>query len=502
MMVMAIVPMLLMAEPIDSMAAHDVAMRFLRPAGGAGLYSSHASLRLCLTHPSATDATKADYYVFSIADEGGFIIVAGDDRAHQVLAYGDGPIDPNHVPSNVQCLLDGYAEQMEYLFTHPDVQPASSRAVNEGAIVPQMLSTQWGQRTPYRDLCPTVDGQPCVTGCVATAMAQVMNYWKFPTILRNLPAYSTSTLMLPVPALPAASVNWNQMLDTYKEGHYNEEQGAAVALLMRYCGQASKMDYQIASSGAFIHEQLNAFKMFGYNEDATFVQRQDYTDDEWHTMIQEDLQAGYPVIYAGSSATESHSFVIDGFDGLKYHVNWGWDGMYDGYYELDALNGGGYRPSQYHNMLHGIHPQEEVVKSDFVVDDIYYNRIGEGQAEVTYRDEGFNSYRGEVVIPDSVSLFGTTYVIKAIGENAFRNCNALKSVSIPNTVTRIGKEAFRRSWIQSIVMPDGVATMDASAFKQCIKLTNVTLSNSLTEIGDAVFDGCNKLTDIVLPPSI
>ena len=414
---------------------------------------------------------------------------------------------------------------MEYLFAHPEAKPASSRPLDETTTVPQLLTTQWGQRTPYRDQCPTVDGIHCVTGCVATAMAQVMNYWKFPTILPNLPAYSTSTLTLPVPALPDAMAGWDQMLDTYKEGYYNEQQGAAVAQLMRYCGQGCKMDYRIASSGALTWNQLTAFKLFGYNENATCVQRQDYTDDEWHTMIQEDLRAGYPVIYEGSTSTESHNFVIDGFDGSKYHVNWGWDGMYDGYFELDAMNGGGYRPSQEQMMLHNVHPQAEVVKSDFVVDGIYYNHIAPGQAEVTYRDESYNSYSGDVVIPDTVSLFGTTYAITAIGENAFKGCTgltsvtipntvtrigngafggatALTSVTIPNTVTRIGNGAFMRSGLQSIVIPDGVTIMEASAFRQCVRLTNVTLSNSLTEISDAIFNGCSQLTGIVLPSTI
>lgn len=502
MVAMTVLPLLMTAGPINQVAAHEVAARFMKSGDGTSLRSRHAALRLCLTHPSATDAARADYYVFSAADTGGFIIIAGDDRARQVLAYGDGPFDPDHVPANVQWLLDGYAEQMEYLFSHPEVQPAHSPAPSKVPSVPQMLTTRWGQRTPYRDQCPMTDGNRCVTGCVATAMAQVMNYWKFPSNLPSLPSYSTSTLTLPVPALPAATVNWSQMLDSYSEGNYTDEQGAAVALLMRYCGQACKMDYRIASSSALVKDQNTAFKLFGYNQDATFEQRDDYNDEQWHAMIQEDLQAGYPVIYAGSSMTMNHCFVLDGFDGSRYHVNWGWDGMYDGYFELDAMNGGGFTPSLYHQMLHGIHPQGEVVSSDFVVDGICYNRIGTAEAEVTYKDENFDSYSGDIVIPDTVNLFGTTYAVKAIGDNAFRGCSSLTQVTIPGTVTRIGNGAFMSSDIPSIVIPDSVAIMEPSAFMNCKKLASVTLSNSLTELSDDAFNGCSKLTEVVLPPAI
>lgn len=492
------------AVPVDSVAARETALQFLSSAHGRNLGSRAPELKLVHRRTSAAcDSVVADYYIFTCSGDNGFVIVAGDDRARRVLAYGDSPIDLDNVPGNVQWLLDGYTEQMEYLFLHPEEPHVASSTHHETSIVSQMLTTRWGQRTPYRNQCPQVDGTPCVTGCVATAMAQVMNYWKFPSILPESPGYTTATLKLQVPALPAASVNWNQMLDTYGNAGYSQEQGDAVALLMRYCGQACKMDYMIASSSAFVTDQLKAFKQFGYNEDASFVLREDYSDEEWHAMIMDDLLADCPVIYVGSNNAGSvHNFVLDGFDGSKYHVNWGWDGMYDGYYELDAMDGGGYRPTHGHNMLHGIYPNDEVPNGDFVIDNIYYKRIGMDWVEVTYRDEDYNSYSGDVVIPDTVSLFGVSYIVKAIGDNAFRACTGINSVSIPATVTRIGKSAFMRSGIKSIVIPDGVEMINASAFMQCRDLTSVLMSNSVTEIRDNTFAYCGKLTGLVLPLSV
>ena len=366
----AMLPRMLMAAPVDAMTASEVATRFMASGNAACLRSCHAPLKLVHTAMSASKPIVADYYVFNAVDGSGFVIVAGDDRARQVLAYGDHAIDMASVPDNVQWLLDQYAEQMEYLFAHPGMVPSHNANNDSTTIVPQLMTTLWGQRTPYRDQCPQVDGKPCVTGCIATAMAQVMNYWHHPEVLPALPGYITSTLRLQVPALPAATVSWDLMLDKYREGYYTQEQGEAVALLMRYCGQVSKMDYTIPSSAASCADQLSGLKTFGYEKTATDLSRMNFSDDEWHALLQEDLVAGRPVIYSGRSETIAHSFVLDGFDGSKYHVNWGWDGVFDGYYELDAMDGGGYRPSNAHQMLHGVCPATEDYDCDYKVDGI------------------------------------------------------------------------------------------------------------------------------------
>ena len=488
-----------MAAPVDRVAAHGVASRF---ASQGHLRSSGWTLRLAHVEKSASDVARADYYVFQAGEGGGFIIVAGDDRARQVLAYGDSPIDVDHVPHNVQWLLDQYKEQIEYLHNHPQAQPSSTPVLNVTGTVPQLMTTQWGQRSPYRDQCPQVNGQPCVTGCVATAMAQVMNYWEYPSVLPDLPAYKTDALKLEVPALPSVPIDWNLMLDRYREGSYTQEQGAEVAKLMRYCGQSCEMDYSIASSGAFTIDQLRGLQLFGYNPWATYVQRYCYTDEEWHAMLLDDLFAGHPVAYSGIGTYSSHSFVIDGYDGSKYHVNWGWDGLYDGYFELDAMNGGGFKPNRAHSMLHGVCPVDEAVDDVFVVDGIYYRINGLNLVEVTYKDTKYNTYKGDIIVPDTVYYAGKPYIVRAIGESAFRRCSRLTSVSIPGTVVRIGPYAFSYSGITGVELPDDVVMIRESAFSRCSSLSSVKLGNSITELADAVFGYCESLTGIVLPQSL
>ena len=518
---LALLPMLMSAAPIDSVAARELASRFVSSGKAVSLRSTRAPLRLAHVEPSACQ--HAAYYVFQSAGGSGFVIIAGDDRVRQVLAYGDSPIDTDNVPENVRWLLDQYKEQMEYLFAHPDVQPSTAPVLNETSTVPQMLTTQWGQRTPYRDQCPQVDGKPCVTGCVATSMAQVMNYWKFPSFFPAVPAYTTSTLQLSVPALPATDVAWDLMRDSYNEGTYTEEQGAAVALLMRYCGQACKMDYTIPNSSASPTDQLKALKQFGYNQNAKLIYRNDYSDTEWHAMLLEDLLAQRPVIYGGNSSSQSHNFVLDGYDNGKYHVNWGWDGAFDGYFELDAMNAGGFKPNQGHNMLHGVCPNDEVY--NYKVDGIYYSKTGESTVAVTFRNNEFNSYSGKVVIPESIAFNGLTFRVTAITDNAFRNCSQLTSVEIPESITSIGSRAFDHAGITSIdipnsvtsigyscfesctslasvVMGNGVKIFSPSVFKNCTRLESIALPESLTSIGDLAFSGCSSLKSISLPTSL
>ena len=497
---LALMSMVAVAEPIDSVAARQVAQGFLASDKGAALRCSRSELRLTHAEPSAVKSGSADYYVFSTDGSAGFIIIAGDDRAKQPLAYGETAFDTNDVPCNLQWLLQQYAEQMEYLFAHPD-EHTTSTVPTRTQTVPEMLTTRWGQQKPYYNQCPEIDGKPCATGCVATTMAQVMNYWKFPAILPSLPAYTTQTQQLEVPALLAIPVAWELMRDTYYDGNYTQAQGAEVAKLMRYCGQASNMDYRPTSSGTTTTMQLKAFRAFYYDKSASLLNREGYTDEQWNALIQEDLYAGYPVVYAGHDATTSHNFIIDGFDGAMYHINWGWTGSFNGYYELDAMSAGSFKPAN-HSMLHGIHPGEHDAICDFVQNGIFYTILDEHSVEVTYMSQNYNSYSGNVTIPETVDYLGHTYVVKAIGDNAFAKSKDLKSVTIPKTVTTIGKRAFYYSGITAITIPDEVLSMGPLAFSRCSDLTSVTLSNQLKEISDDAFSDCKELADITLPASI
>ena len=490
--------------PIDQDAAFRVASRFLSSGSHARVFSPSRTLRLA--HVEFSSSVKsANYYVFDYGDGGAFVIVAGDDRAHEVLAYGTGHFNVNDIPDNLRWFLDRYAAQVEYLHTHPMAKSSSKPKASseEPIIIPELLSTKWGQGSPYRNMCPTIDGKPCVTGCIATSMAQVMNYWHFPAVLPALSGYVTGSQQISVSALPSESVEWDLMQDTYTEGSYTSEQGNAVAMLMRYCGQSSKMNYSISNSGSLPDNQLKGLKTFGYSKNAVLLDRSDYSDEAWNDLILDDLSHQRPVLYAGFSSSINHSFVIDGFDGNKYHINWGWNGYGDGYYELDALSLIGLKPTDMQQLLHGVCPDPASLPDyncDFVKNSYCYKISND--YDVAFVRNVVDQYSGDIVIPDTVRFNGYTYNVTAIGKNAFLRCNKVNSVVLPSTLISIGTNAFSQTSLSSIVIPSMVTTIGDGAFKNCTKLSQLVIGDRVTVIDEVAFNRCSKLSSVVLPSSL
>ena len=431
------------------------------------------TLRQTHVEPSAVNPAFADFYVFNASDNSTFVIVAGDDRAREILAYGDGPFDMASLPCNVLWWLDQFRQQMEYLHAHPGAICIPPQRQDSLVIAP-LLTARWNQMRPYNDQCPELDGRRCVTGCVATAMAQVMHRWRFPSMAPALAGYTTSRNKISVPPLPQVEIMWDDMLDTYIANNYTEEQSAAVATLMRYCGQSCKMDYG-TSSGAFQVNELSGLKLFGYNHAATLLVRYNYSDDDWHEMLLEDLQAERPVLYAGENASGvSHAFVIDGYDGTRYHVNWGWGGSANGYFTLDVF------PTGYHYdqaMLYHVYPEgvdglQPVY--DFEAGGICYMRTSSGLRVVSAP----GGYHGHVVIPEAVDCQGEALPVTAIGPGAFSGCTGLESVTIGAAVTTVGESAFEGcTYLKRVVMPPSVAVIHHEAFLGCTSLDTVDITS-------------------------
>lgn len=291
------------------------------------------------SHRAAT-VSDNQFYVFNAEGQNGFVIVSADDRTIPVLGYADkGSLEMDKLPVNARHWLEGYAEEIKSL--GDDVQASKSPRRVLGTPVTPLLTCHWDQSAPYNLQCP-IDGEyRSVTGCVATAMAQVMYYHRWPqSATTAIPAYTTSEKGLQLPELPATVFKWDLMKDEYQY----EETGAAadaVAELMRYCGQAVQMDYTSDESGANV-SAAHLINYFGYSKTAQNVYRYDYTTTEWETMIYKELSNARPVLYSGFSGYSGHQFVIDGYDdkGL-FHVNWGWGGYADGHFVLSVLNPNG-----------------------------------------------------------------------------------------------------------------------------------------------------------------
>ncbi len=366
------------AGNINATAARHAASNFIKQhaAANPGSFKANAVNDLQLTHaePSSAVNNAVDYYVFNIKG-GGFVIIAGEDRASQVIGYSDkGHLDINHIPYGLKGLLNCYKEEIEFLQTYEgDDLVTVTPTFNATSGVEPLIKTTWGQEMPYYLQCPLENGEYCVVGCVATAMAQVMYYWKFPTSSAAISGYGGGWWGgMTVPALPATTFDYSLMLPSYChwdydlgeliQDTYTDEQAQEVAKLGRYCGQAVEMDYSPEGSGAYTSDQLAAMKSFGYSSSAQLKSKYGNTT-QWETMIRTELDAGRPILYSASDPSAGgHAFICDGYNSSNYyHFNYGWYGTCDGWYLTTALNmihrdGEELHFNSNHQMLTGVEP--------------------------------------------------------------------------------------------------------------------------------------------------
>ncbi len=344
----------MVANPVTQGQALQKARAFLQTRGitaTANMSMVYQGRQASHQHGAPTKAPC--YYVFNNGNDAGFVIVAGDDCAEDVLGYAEsGSFDADNIPENMQAFLQGYAEEIAMARTQGLNNTGSEENVEVARqVIAPLVTAHWNQYDPYNQKCPLYgaggnSGERCITGCVATALAQVMYYHKYPASSPSIPDYKSNDIIGKLAALPETDFDWNNMSNCYSinpgENEYEtQESRDAVATLFRYCGQAVKMDYTPTGSGAntmLITSVLSNY--FGYKNPASWVDRYNYTIAEWNDLIYHELQNARPVIYSASTSGGSgHAFVCDGFDGHEmFHINWGWGGLADGYYRLQALN--------------------------------------------------------------------------------------------------------------------------------------------------------------------
>ena len=332
------------------------AAQFLNSRHTGSLMTAPSGVKLAHAAIAEADPRSVDYYVFNAEDGSAFVIIAGDDRAADVLACGDRSLDLSDIPCNMQWMLDHYKRQMAFLRQHPEMD-VRGRSAQPAVVVSPLVSCAWSQRSPYYNQCPTSGSQHCLTGCVATAMAQVMYYWRYPAEVPAMDGYTSDINGVTVGALPGGPLDWDNMLDEYTTSATTQQRDA-VAMLMRYCGQACHMAYGTNASGAYSDDELSGMKTFGYNADATLLDRDDFTAEEWAEMMDSQLAAGCPILYGGvdPDKTAGHAFVVDGCGGGMYHINWGWSGAGNGYFVLDAFTYNGLKYSSEQQMLYQVYP--------------------------------------------------------------------------------------------------------------------------------------------------
>ena len=334
-----------------------------------------------------TNGIVPAYYVIENGTNKGYTIVSADDRLPEIVGYAkQGNYTEDTLPEAYVEFITAYQKFVEEVKAgnpHALRTAAEAKALRESAsytqptVAPLLGNIQWNQGDPYNRMCPEYDGvNKAVTGCVATAMAQVMGYWKYPSQLQaDIPGYTTGTYNINVPGISKdtdGTYDWDNILPQYKSGNFNDDQANAVAKLMHHCGVAVQMNYGPSSGAVVYPERLS--KYFGYDKDFMVkVRRESYSMQEWNTLIDNELIAKRPVLYSGQSSSSGHQFVCDGSDGKGlYHINWGWGGYQDGYFDITILNpakggiGSGNAPDGYNqgsDMIIGIMPdngQEDI----------------------------------------------------------------------------------------------------------------------------------------------
>ncbi len=518
------------ANPITRQQAQQNALSFLQKRGKTVTEVSlrHAPMR------AAMASLHEPYYVFNIGNNQGFIIASGDDCAHAVLGYADsGSIDVDNIPCNMQWWLDEYARQIEFMQKPSATPSCTPKKTDDFTPIAPLLKSKWGQYEPYNLFCPIdqATGDRCVTGCVATAMAQMMYYHRANSVkhtILEIPSYFYNTPDNTVDAIPAGSlIDWDNMLDAYDYNYETHEvihsttaQDEAVAQLMKYCGVAVKMNYGSSGSSASINPIINSlFRYFQYNPFAYGVGRDYMEDSLYEKLIYSELNDHRPVIYAGNSDLGGHAFICDGYDGNGYyHFNWGWSGFQDGFFLLtandtnDALNG--YTSNQW-ILVHieplpipptddqgdGIHFIDPFARSYclFLADTNGDYVLTKSEAAAMTDNNKINF--AETAL-NSFNEFKYFTGITNINDAAFRNCPYLESITFPNSVTKIGKNAFSNcSSLTNVKIPNSVATLDYNAFSECTNLTSVSIPSPII-LYDNLFKDCNNLKKVTIGKSI
>ncbi|MDE6526798.1 MAG: C10 family peptidase, partial [Muribaculaceae bacterium] len=309
-----------------------------RVAGSSSMSKAPASYRLVHTDTGADgDAT---IYVFD-DNAGKRMFLSADDKAEALLGYVDASASgSDEMPPQLQYWLREYSRQIEAIRGCESPLEAIAASVPERAEIAPMLTTSWAQPAPFNNLCPQVNETRTLTGCGATAMAQVMNYFKWPAHGTGIAVASGPNDITYSMDLATAHFDWANMADDY-DHNPTEAQKDAVALLMKACGYAAKTEYSINWSNSTMVNIATALREnFDYAPTVRAYQMVHYGLLRWEEMIYNNLATTGPVIYRGNSMIEGgHIFVCDGYGGNGFfHFNWGWRGYYDGYFKLSALN--------------------------------------------------------------------------------------------------------------------------------------------------------------------
>lgn len=347
--------LLLMAMPVlaenrSFRQAREIAEKHAAK-NGAHIGQQSVKRAKVLNKQQSTTSSRG-YYVFPHDGNCGYTIVSGDDRMPEIVGYSTtDTYSEENMPDGMKYLMQAY-EAMATALANGDAKAerclaekealAADSTYRQPRVAPLLADIAWGQTEPYNNLCPMYDDQRrTLNGCVPTAMAQLMMYYQYPQTLKSdIPAYQTKSYQLDMPSVSAGErYDWDNMLPQYSGSAYTAAQANAVAKLMYHCGLSAEADYGPSLTGAWCTPYV-LVKYWGYDPDLIKqLDRENFSLREWTAILDAELQASRPVYYCGWSPTIGHAFLCDGADGDGlYHINWGWSGWSNGYFDITVLN--------------------------------------------------------------------------------------------------------------------------------------------------------------------
>lgn len=350
-----IVLFLLMAMAVNAAAwagyrseqeANQLAAQYFTSRGNAlrASYTSNTTLQ-CVWTAMQSDNTPA-FYVFNRGKNDGFIIISAEDRTRTVLAYADeGHFDATNIPVNTRKWLEGYSRGIAYaadLPARPNRIASLRRATKSYVPVDVLCATRWNQGAPYNLQCPMKNGEQTVTGCVATAAAQIMKFHNYPTQGVGSHSYDWNGTTLSAD-FGNTTYQWSLMENVYTNASSSASKNA-VATLMSHCGIACDMTYGVSSEGgswAYFSYMLHGMiDYFDYDQGIRMLYKKYMGEEAFLDSVSADLQQGHPVYFSGQTVQGGgHAFICDGMDsnGLV-HINWGWGGNCDAYYQVSVMD--------------------------------------------------------------------------------------------------------------------------------------------------------------------
>lgn len=379
-------------------------------------------------------ANTVYYYIFNYSSNS-FVIISGDDVAFPIIAYStESSFDINNIAPATKAWLDNYADQIEYAIENniestSEIQYEWEKLRNKQTQINKiqsgvspLLKTKWNQSPYYNDLCPWDEELKAraITGCVATAMAQIMRFWSYPTMGSGSHGYTHPKYGYLFANFGVTYYDWSAMPESIKEPNL------AVATLNYHCGVSVNMGYGVNGSGAAgsVVVAPALINFFRYDKSLRIEGRNDYSYNQWITMLKEELLSGRPMYYQGAGNVGGHAFVCDGFNSDNFfHFNWGWGGSSDGYFKIDALNPGNMTFNSSQSVVIGIQPPTDQIENNLELateimlntTTIYYGANFEVSVEIVNKSpKKFDGELTAAVLDSNNNLISYIEIIKDV----------------------------------------------------------------------------------------